>query len=100
MAARTPTTVLFDGSEPLDVFGPLELFGNLPDQFRLVLGGPGDGPVRSAHGTPVVTDFSYETLPPPDIVLVPGGRGARPRCCRPVRASSPAGAWRAARKEG
>jgi transcriptional regulator GlxA family with amidase domain len=78
MAPRTITTVLFDGFEPLDVFGPLELFGNLPDQFRLVLGGPGDGPVRSAHGTAVVTDFPYETLPPPDIVLVPGGRGTRP----------------------
>ena len=48
MASRTITTVLFDGFEPLDVFGPLELFGQLPDQFRLVLGRPGDGPVRSA----------------------------------------------------
>ena len=52
---RTVTTVLFDGFEPLDVFGPLELFGQLPDQFRLVLAGPDGAPVRSAHGTPVVT---------------------------------------------
>ena len=75
---RTVTTVLFDGFEPLDVFGPLELFGQLPDQFRLVLAGPGGAPVRSAHGTPVGTDVSYETAPSPDIVLVPGGRGTRP----------------------
>jgi transcriptional regulator GlxA family with amidase domain len=78
MAPRTITTVLFDGFEPLDVFGPLELFGSLPDQFRLVLAGPRGGPVRSAHGWAVVTDVSYETLPSPDIVLVPGGRGTRP----------------------
>jgi hypothetical protein len=44
MAARTITTVLFDGFEPLDVFGPLELFGHLPDQFRLVLAGPAAAP--------------------------------------------------------
>ena len=78
MASRTITTVLFDGFEPLDVFGPLELFGTLPDQFRLVLAGPAGGSVRSAHGWRVVTDFSYETVPSPDIVLVPGGRGTRP----------------------
>jgi transcriptional regulator GlxA family with amidase domain len=81
---RTVTTVLFDGFEPLDVFGPLELFGQLPDQFRLVLAGPDGAPVRSAHGTPVVTDVSYETAPSPDIVLVPGGRGARPLAKDPV----------------
>jgi putative intracellular protease/amidase len=74
---RAVTAVLFDGFEPLDVFGPLELFGSLPDQFRLVLAGPG-GPVASAHGDQVLTDFSCETVPPPDIVLVPGGRGTRP----------------------
>jgi transcriptional regulator GlxA family with amidase domain len=78
MAPRTITTVLFDGFEPLDVFGPLELFGTLPDQFRLVLAGPDGAPVRSAHGWAVVTDFPYETVPPPDIVLLPGGRGTRP----------------------
>jgi transcriptional regulator GlxA family with amidase domain len=78
MAPRTVCTVLFDGFEPLDVFGPLELFGTLPDQFRLVLAGPGGGPVRTAHGWPVVAEFSYETMPSPDIVLVPGGRGTRP----------------------
>ena len=76
--SRTVTTVLFDGFEPLDVFGPLELFGTLPDHFRLVLAGPDSDPVRSAHGTPVLPDVSYETAPPPDIVLVPGGRGTRP----------------------
>jgi transcriptional regulator GlxA family with amidase domain len=78
MAPRTITTVLFDGFEPLDVFCPLELFGTLPDQFRLVLAGPDGAPVRSAHGWAVVTDFPYETVPPPDIVLLPGGRGTRP----------------------
>ena len=48
--SRQVTAVLFDGFELLDVFGPLELFGALPDQFRISLVGPAAGPVRSAQG--------------------------------------------------
>jgi transcriptional regulator GlxA family with amidase domain len=82
-AARTVTTVLFEDFELLDVFGPLELLGGLPAQFRLRLAGPG-GPVRSAQGPQVATDYSYETAPSPDIVLVPGGRGTRPLVTDPA----------------
>ena len=37
---RQITAVLFPGSELLDVFGPLEIFGVLKDQFRLALDRP------------------------------------------------------------
>jgi transcriptional regulator GlxA family with amidase domain len=69
--------VLFDRFELLDVFGPLELFGGLPDRFELCLIGPDSGPVRSAQGPQVVAAFGYVEAPAPDIVLVPGGIGTR-----------------------
>ena len=34
---RTVATLLFPEFELLDVFGPLEMFGLLPDQFQLTM---------------------------------------------------------------
>jgi len=45
---RRIAVVLFDGFELLNVFGPLELFGMLPERFTMGLVGPGIDPVRSA----------------------------------------------------
>lgn len=75
--SRHIATVLFEGFELLDVFGPLEIFGMLPEQFTMSLVGPLAGPVRSSHGPRVVADFSYHDAPPADVVLVPGGIGNR-----------------------
>jgi transcriptional regulator GlxA family with amidase domain len=78
--AQTPrriTVVLFDRFELLDVFGPLELFGVLPDRFEIGLAGPAAAPVRSAQGPEVVPQTSYEEAARPDVVLVPGGIGTR-----------------------
>ena len=69
--------VLFDGFELLDVFGPVEIFGQLPDRFRIDLIGQAAGPVTSAQGPRVVADHAYDDAPPCDIVLVPGGIGTR-----------------------
>lgn len=74
---RTITVVLFEDFELLDVFGPLELFGSLPDRFRISLVGPTAGPVRSAQGPQAIADRAYQDAPPPDVVLVPGGNGTR-----------------------
>jgi transcriptional regulator GlxA family with amidase domain len=75
--SRHITVVLYDGFELLDVFGPLELFGVVPDLFDISLLGPTAGPVRSAQGPHVVAHHSYDEAPDPDVVLVPGGRGRR-----------------------
>ncbi len=72
---RHITAVLFDGFELLDVFGPLEMFGVLPEQFAISLIGPTPGPVRSAQGPEVVAQYSYKDAPPAEVVLVPGGVG-------------------------
>jgi transcriptional regulator GlxA family with amidase domain len=78
---RRITVVLFDGFELLDVCGPLEMFGQLADRFTISLAGPVAGPVASASGQNIgprmIADLAYEDALPPDIVLVPGGRGAR-----------------------
>lgn len=74
---RSVAVVLFDHFELLDVFGPLELLGVLPDHFELSMIGPAAGPLRSAQGPEVVAAASYREAPTPDIVLVPGGIGTR-----------------------
>ncbi|GAC1589057.1 MAG: DJ-1/PfpI family protein [Acidimicrobiales bacterium] len=74
---RVLATVLFDQFELLDVFGPLELFGVLRDDFELVMLGPTAAPVASAQGPRVVPDHAYGDAPAADIVLVPGGVGTR-----------------------
>jgi transcriptional regulator GlxA family with amidase domain len=74
---RTITTVLFDGFELLDVFGPLEVFGAADGKFALRMIGPEAGPVTSAQGPAAVAEYSFVTAPAPDIMLIPGGRGSR-----------------------
>lgn len=71
------TAVLFDGFELLDVFGPLEVFGVVPQWFSIHLAGPDAVPVRSAQGPAVVAEVSYSDATTSDIVLVPGGMGTR-----------------------
>lgn len=69
--------VLFDGFELLDVFGPAEIFGVLPDHFHLTFVGPEARPVSSSQGPMVIANHSYSDAPPCEIVLVPGGIGTR-----------------------
>jgi len=66
--------VLYPGFEVLDVFGPVEMWANVPD-FKVVLIAQKPGAVKSAQGVSVVADFDFETSPPLDIMMVPGGIG-------------------------
>lgn len=74
---RRVGVVLFDGFELLDVFGPLELLGALPDHFEICLIGPEAGSLRSAQGPEVLVRHRYDEASAADIVLVPGGPGTR-----------------------
>jgi len=76
-STRRVSVVLFDGFELLDVFGPVELMGVVPDRVSVELVGPEPGPVRSSQGTQVVATTSYASTADPDVVLVPGGAGTR-----------------------
>jgi transcriptional regulator GlxA family with amidase domain len=74
---RSVAVVLFDGFEVLDVFGPVELLSQLPEDYALTFVAPEAGPVRSSQGVEVVATGRCEDVPAPDIVLVPGGIGTR-----------------------
>lgn len=69
--------VLFPQFELLDIFGPLELFGLLPKHAELVMIGAEAGQVASAQGPSGVIDVGFSDAPPIDILLIPGGYGAR-----------------------
>src|SRR5262245_33059969 len=77
MAERTLGVVLFPGFELLDVFGPLEAFGNLPGAYRVVMVAEKAGPVTSAQGPRAVADHALADCPPLEVILVPGGIGTR-----------------------
>ena len=77
MPQKTVGVLLFPEFELLDVFGPLEAFGQAKDWFRIVTVAETAGPVASAQGPRAVADHGFADCPPLDILLVPGGMGTR-----------------------
>jgi transcriptional regulator GlxA family with amidase domain len=75
--ARTLGALLYNDFEVLDLFGPLEMFGNLPDRIEVVTVAEEPGPVRSAQGPRVHADHGLADCPPLDFLLIPGGVGTR-----------------------
>jgi transcriptional regulator GlxA family with amidase domain len=74
--------VLFDGAEELDWAGPWEVLAAWSRMW------PDDGvsvytvadslePITAAKGLRVLPDHTWESMPKPDVVLWPGGIGAR-----------------------
>lgn len=74
---KTLGVILFPGFELLDVFGPVEMFGNLTGLVEVVMVGEKAGSVESAQGPGVVTTRSFDGCPHLDYLLVPGGIGTR-----------------------
>lgn len=74
---RTLGVLLFPNFETLDVFGPLEMFGQLQNKINIVLISEPGGPVQSAHGQRVLSDCDFNDTPPIDFLLIPGGVGTR-----------------------
>lgn len=74
---RRIAALIFPGFELLDVFGPMEMFGLLKQEYQLELVAENVGPVISNQGlaacadTSIYSDISY------DILFVPGGAGTR-----------------------
>lgn len=79
----TPLTfgiLLFDGFEELDALGPWEVFGAAIEQFprdRVLAVAPVARELRAAKGLRVVPDCDLASAPPLDVIVVPGGSGAR-----------------------
>ncbi len=73
---------LFDGCEELDWAGPWEVLsawahGWSEDQAQVFTVAQRDGPVRCAKGLTVIPDHGWDSAPPIDLLVYPGGRGTR-----------------------
>lgn len=73
---KTIAVVLYDRFETLDVFGPVQMWGRLPNH-KVVFVAEKAGPVHSSQGPEAVATYSFDDAPQFDIVMVPGGGGAR-----------------------
>lgn len=74
---RTLGVLLFPNFELLDVFGPLEMFGNLPDKMKIILVAEKKGLIKSTQGPSIMPDTDLQSAPPLDLLLIPGGLGIR-----------------------
>jgi transcriptional regulator GlxA family with amidase domain len=74
---RTLGVLLFEEFELLDVFGPLEMFSMLPDDFAIRLVSQSAPIVTSNGGPRSMIDDHFADDRHYDILLVPGGMGTR-----------------------
>ena len=98
---RTVLIALFDGVQSLDVTGPLEVFAGPRDHqgkraYRVQTASLGGAQVRTSSGLVIVPDGDLRDqghADPPDLLIVPGGEGARrrnPDLVGWIRANAPA----------
>jgi len=66
--------VIFPNLTQLDLTGPHEVFGRLPDT-KVLLIAESLQPIRSDNGLLLTPDATFETAPQADVLFVPGGRG-------------------------
>lgn len=74
-ATRTLGAVIYENFELLDLFGPLEMFGNIVPGIKIVTVAEQPGSVRSAQGPKTVTEYGFSECPRLDLILLPGGIG-------------------------
>lgn len=73
---RTLGVLVFPGFQALDLWGPIEMFGNAAPAITPILIGADDQPISSAQGPRVIVDTTMEESPRLDLVLIPGGNVA------------------------
>jgi len=73
--AKRLGVVLYPQFELLDVFGPVEMFGNLTGVIEVTMVAERPGPVVSAQGPAVVAEYGFAECPRLDLIMVPGGSG-------------------------
>jgi transcriptional regulator GlxA family with amidase domain len=84
---RTVLIVLFDDVQSLDVTGPLEVFAGARDHqgkhaYQVRTASLGGAQVRTSSGLAITPDDDLRDQSqssPPDLLIVPGGKGARRR---------------------
>ena len=85
--ARTIGILLFDGAEEMDFAGPWEVFtaavSGMPSD-RVITIAERSRPITCEMGMRVIPDLPYGEAPEVDVVLVPGGSGARREIANPA----------------
>ncbi|MFK7976719.1 MAG: DJ-1/PfpI family protein [Halioglobus sp.] len=83
--------ILYPGFEMLDLFGPLEMFSLLdPSLLTINMIAEKTGPVMAAtgmhidRGPEVIAQYDFNSAPPMDILLLPGGFGTLPELENPA----------------
>ncbi len=74
---RDVLVVLFDEVQSLDVTGPVEVFAHAPGAYKVRTASLGGGTVRTTSGLRITPDEDLARTRPHDLLLVPGGAGAR-----------------------
>ena len=79
---KTVAILVFDEVEVLDFAGPFEVFAVTDElcgyqTFNVVTLSPRPGTVRARHGLKVIPDYTLESVPAPDVLIIPGGAGSR-----------------------
>ncbi len=69
--------LLFDNFETLDVFGPVEIFGRLTEEYQVSFYSLLGGIIENAHGIAILTKQLVDIENGVDIFLIPGGYGTR-----------------------
>ncbi len=72
---RTLGAILYERFELLDACGPLEMFGSVGPELRIVTVAERAGPVASVQGPKTVADYDFANCPKLDLILLPGGFG-------------------------
>jgi transcriptional regulator GlxA family with amidase domain len=75
---------IFDGAEELDWVGPWEVLSawaqqHPDDDVEVFTVAQSTEVITCAKGLRAVPDFSWESAPPIDVLVYPGGRGTRPQ---------------------
>jgi len=69
--------LVFDNFETLDVFGPVEIFGRLTEEYQVSFYSLSGGLIENTHGVSILTKPLAGIENAVDIFLIPGGYGTR-----------------------
>ena len=69
--------LLFKNFETLDVFGPVEIFGRLTEEYQVSFYSLSGGLIENTHGVSILTKPLSNIEDGVSIFLIPGGYGTR-----------------------
>ena len=72
---KTLAALVFPDFQTLDLFGPLEVFGDFEDKIKITIVAETAEPITSRHGQRIAVDKTLSQCSKYDLILIPGGRG-------------------------